>query len=1094
MKRYDVINSGQWTVSSVQYNTAGSVVKASDAAGHQTQVSYADAFSANGTTLDSGLPLTLAYPTTLTDPDNYTAKTRYNYHFGAPTWKQTPQPNTVENLPGPEQQVIYDSFGRLERVKNLVNNAYTRYLYGPNYVETFASVNTVADEAHSLQVFDGHGRVIGKASNHPGSVGGFSGQLIIYDHMGRVIKQSNPTETAVTISGTPIQPYGWTTAGDDAQAGWLYTQQSYDWKGRPLVTTNTDGTTKEASYGGCGCAGGEVVTLTDEANRRQKVYSDVLGRQWKMEVLNWDSTVYSTTTSTVNARDQVTLVRQFQGADNSGVFQETTMTYDGYGRLLSKHVPEQDAGTATIYTYNSDDTINSVTDARGATCTYGYNGRHLTTSESHTMAGAGTIDLGYGYDAVGNRTSMSDGAGSSSYNYDQLSRLTSETRYLSELAGTSTGGNYTMSYSYNLSGQVTSISDPSDPSRNATYVYDSTGRVTDINGAGYGGVYNFANLIQYRASGATRHVTYGNGLVADVQYNSRLQTSRFELKLNATGARIMGMEYRYTITPTATDNDGRLKFAHDLDDSKLDRTDAYNQAGRISNGSAGVPFPNQPSVTTGPYQEGFSYDVWGNLTGRSWRQYETQWTPGGTVRYPATHSYSETYVNNRSTSSGWQYDADGRLLSSTSLTATNYIQNYGYDAAGSMVTSTAPGKTITMAYDGSGQRIKFVENNDITYYVISTVLGQAVSELNQFGQEKRSYVYAGPQVVAKQENNQVLWDNRDASGRSTRMVSANATVTSRVELDPLSVAVDPTNVAEGNSPYSMSPVGFYGTPQNPNTGCSLGGVEMSCGYARHLVEVGGYDRRELFVGNPWSLQNMLGRIGDPLIAINGHTEYYVIQRDALGPDLIAAEAARRKSLALQNNNLARFGLFWVGDRKSGEGGVETGTFFGPQNSKPYWDFGSEERRIATQAVNDALDILNTNLECRGFLKTFLSGDNPEDVLRAIKNHGIGGTGGIVRGNPNASTTDVAQVFPAAGRKSRIFLFNNFFSDTVGGTTRVFPLSQGQARSLTILHELAHAVYRNFHTPFSMSSEELDRKIFEKCYNNGQTPLPQGIAE
>src|SRR6266478_1219491 len=149
-------------------------------------------------------------------------------------------------------------------------------------------------------------------------------------------------------------------------AGWLYTQQTYDWKGRPLVTTNTDNTTKTASYGGCGCAGGEVVTLTDEATRTQKVYSDVLGRQWKTEVLNWDSTVYSTTSSTFNARDQVTLVRQYQGADTSSVYQDTTMAYDGYGRLQTKHVPEQASASVTTYTYIANDTVQSVTDARGA--------------------------------------------------------------------------------------------------------------------------------------------------------------------------------------------------------------------------------------------------------------------------------------------------------------------------------------------------------------------------------------------------------------------------------------------------------------------------------------------------------------------------------------------------------------------------------------------------------------------------------------------------------------------------------------------------------------------------------------------------------
>src|SRR5207245_6213440 len=103
----------------------------------------------------------------------------------------------------------------------------------------------VADEAHAVSVSDGAGRTIATANNHPGSIGGFSGRLMMYDIVGRPIKQSNPTETSVSISGVSINPYAWAFAGDDDPAsgglGWLYTQQTYDWKGRPLVTTNTDG-------------------------------------------------------------------------------------------------------------------------------------------------------------------------------------------------------------------------------------------------------------------------------------------------------------------------------------------------------------------------------------------------------------------------------------------------------------------------------------------------------------------------------------------------------------------------------------------------------------------------------------------------------------------------------------------------------------------------------------------------------------------------------------------------------------------------------------------------------------------------------------
>src|SRR5437660_8467996 len=140
--------------------------------------------------------------------------------------------------------------------------------------------------------------------------------------------------------------------------------------------------------------------------------------------MNWDqTTVYATTANAYNGRDQITLTRQSQGPDGSSVYQDTWMSYDGYGRLKTKHVPEQDAGTAISYSYNPDNTINSVTDARGATCTYGYNNRNQVTSATHTLSGQPTIALGYGYDAAGNRTSMTDAQGSAGYSYDSLSRM-----------------------------------------------------------------------------------------------------------------------------------------------------------------------------------------------------------------------------------------------------------------------------------------------------------------------------------------------------------------------------------------------------------------------------------------------------------------------------------------------------------------------------------------------------------------------------------------------------------------------------------------------------------------------------------------------
>jgi hypothetical protein len=171
-----------------------------------------------------------------------------------------------------------------------------------------------------------------------------------------------------------LKTFAYPTTVTDPDGFTAETWYNYDWKGRPLVTTrpklnpgdpNEAPATVVASYAGCGCAGGEVVTLTDEVGRQQKVYSDPLGWQWKAEILNWDGSVYATTENILNVLDQPAFVRRYKGTDQSGVYQETAYTYDGYGRLQSGHAPDQDAGHSTAYAYNPDDTLYSVTDGRG---------------------------------------------------------------------------------------------------------------------------------------------------------------------------------------------------------------------------------------------------------------------------------------------------------------------------------------------------------------------------------------------------------------------------------------------------------------------------------------------------------------------------------------------------------------------------------------------------------------------------------------------------------------------------------------------------------------------------------------------------------
>ncbi len=131
-----------------------------------------------------------------------------------------------------------------------------------------------------------------------------------------------------------------------------------------------------------------------------------------------------------------------------------TFTYDGHGRLITRTTPEQGA---TNYSYNPDDTVHTVTDARTAVMTFTYNPRKLVEGITFSVPSgvAPTPNVTFQYDAAGNRTSMSSSESTVSYSYDTASRLTSETRSFNGVAGS-----FSLNYAYNQAGQLTEITNP----------------------------------------------------------------------------------------------------------------------------------------------------------------------------------------------------------------------------------------------------------------------------------------------------------------------------------------------------------------------------------------------------------------------------------------------------------------------------------------------------------------------------------------------------------------------------------------------------------------------------------------------------------
>ncbi|HJT65086.1 MAG TPA: S8 family serine peptidase, partial [Pyrinomonadaceae bacterium] len=722
------------------YNILGSVIFSGDANWHRSDISYTDAFS------DGVNRNTFAYPTTITDPNGFSSTAQYKFDFGAITRMQTPAP--AEQTQGLIQTWTYDSVGRVDRIKTTNNGAYTRFVYPLSLteVDSYSTINDATEQA-SVNYFDGAGRVRATAADLPGSTGGYVGQYTGYDVMGRVIKVSNPTE---------INGY-WTPAGDDS--AWIYTLQSYDWKGRPLLTTMPDGWTRENVYGGCGCAGGEVVTSRDEAGRRRRATSDALGRLLKLEELNWNQTVYAITNYEYNARDQITKITQ----QNDRV---RTFNYDGLGRLQSRSTPEQ--GT-TNYTYFDDGLPQTITDARGAKATFTYNARHLLTNIAYDTSQAPNVahtdPVSFVYDSARNRTSMTDGLGSMSYAYDQLSRLTSETRNLTNV------GSFTLTYgSYNLSGELTSFTNPWGVQ--VGYTYDKAGRLTGVTGSGYAGVSTYASGLTYRAFGGIKGMSYGNGRSLSVTYDNRLRPTRWNFGTT--------QDYKY-FYDYLNEHTGRVTYAQNMNDSRLDRSYEYDHVGRLALAHTGAEarahaYSGQWGTMDGPYSLGFDYDVWGNMMHRFGWGGEVQ---GGSAGQASDLYYSYGSTNQRT---GFTYDPAGNLTFDGG-------QHFEYDATGQQTKAYYGGYTLDQAYDGNGLRARKTETGTGTlYYLRSSVLGgQVVAEISCNGSSAtwyRGYVYSGSGLLAVQSDLSVSWVHEDPITKSKRLTNSAGNVISAIEFDP----------------------------------------------------------------------------------------------------------------------------------------------------------------------------------------------------------------------------------------------------------------------------------------------------------------------
>jgi RHS repeat-associated protein len=394
----------------------------------------------------------------------------------------------------------------------------------------------------------------------------------------------------------------------------------------------------------------QVLTVTDPLNHVTTTVYDTSARKTSVTDAESHTTGFQYQRNQLwKTTDAKTGVVQFalDGAGNVLTVQDaaghtTTFTWDQFGRKLS----EKDPNNKTFsYQYTYSGRISQVTDAQSGTAAYVYTTAndldHISYSDSKTAT--------FTYDGVGNRLTMVDWIGTTTYAVDALNRVTSVTDPAGNVIG----------YGFDAVGNLTTLTYPG--SKVVTYTFDDANRiatVTDWDGR--------VTTYTPDADGRIGSFTLANGVVTTLGYDAKGRTTHVDHAKGATTIASRG----YTF-----DNvDNRKTVTHD--GGGLD-TLTYDELYRIT----GVSYADGTA-------QGFTYDATGNRA--------TQTLSGLTTTYTVDAADQLTNAGDGLRT----YDSNGQL------TKVGAHRGFSWDVRGKLTQVTdAPSNTAPTANAGSNQTV-----------------------------------------------------------------------------------------------------------------------------------------------------------------------------------------------------------------------------------------------------------------------------------------------------------------------------------------------------------------------------------------------------
>ncbi|MFC9693326.1 DUF6531 domain-containing protein [Kribbella sp. NPDC056951] len=640
-----------------------------------------------------------------------------------------------------------------------------------------------------------------------------------YDAAGRVLssKDAAGNITRRTYNGTsdlltttdPLgrrATYNYDQRGNLISAAYAGRGSSVSYDARGLVTASRDalGRTTRYSYS----ADGDLMSVTDPAALVTKYEVDGWGRPIKV-------------TSPRGAVSTITYTSDDQPVEQHGPLDVTTrQTYDGQGRLSA--LVDSRGGTTNLR-YNEAGELVGVTrpSLREATSEFDLSGRLVKKVDASGRAQT------FEYDGAGRTTSTTYGGRTWHFAYDKAGRLTRTTLPSGKTAtftldprGAVTKVVYSdktpaVGFTWDAVGRRTSMTDALGTTR---FGYDAFDQLSSVVGPGGTVTYRWdaaGNLAARSAAGHTETYTWdiGDRLSSASVDGKALASYRYDLRRgNITSTRPGGLvetrtlDVRGRTTSLAVQRSGRpLRTATSTYDSadNVVRTDdsvagkssySYDALNRLTAVCYNV---DQCEANAKDYIR-YDYDGIGN---RIWEQrpQATTWSMYGPAsELVGSLTTTPAFPASRPKLRAHSYDADGNLTSDGTT-------SYTWSAAGKPVTSTTGNATTTYTHTGDGRRASSTTGSQTTRYLWDPLSPQILNTSTAKAPPTR-YLY-GASLLAHQ------------TGRTPTPVTAtpDGSVSTTATASPTHHTYDPYGLPRTTTEPAAQPTpGYIGALQLPS--------------------------------------------------------------------------------------------------------------------------------------------------------------------------------------------------------------------------------------------------------------------------------------